>query len=299
MYPVVNTVTNEHQPRVSLHWRIAIVFIASMAIWLLIGQVANRLFGADYSRTGHVVRAVLTSLLVVPFIIWACRFLDRRPWGELGLTSIRTGWRPLLVGMVCWLIPAAIGTILCFALGWTQITPQAPVTEIVGFTLLLVVLVFLYEALPEELIFRGYFYRNLAEKMPVWVAVVVQAVLFTVFGFILAIVSDRLSPDRMLLFFAFGIVNGIFRAVTGSVWTSIGFHTVFQTAAQLMGDVGGYFAITNPDPLTVFAFGALPFGFGMTLLGMFYKHRTLWRSRESGVKTGSAFNPARLTSQVQ
>ncbi|AUH40317.1 hypothetical protein CXR04_08720 [Streptomyces sp. CMB-StM0423] len=43
---------------------------------------------------------------------------------------------------------------------------------------MLLVLVFLYEALPEELVFRGYLQRNLHTELPAGQAVVVQGVLF-------------------------------------------------------------------------------------------------------------------------
>ncbi len=45
---------------------------------------------------------------------------------------------------------------------------------------MLIVLVFLFEALPEELVFRGYMQGNLEQAIGHWGAVLAQAVLFSV-----------------------------------------------------------------------------------------------------------------------
>ena len=87
--------------RPSLFLRVAVVFLAADLVWLLVVEGLGPFFGPAYSdRVGHAIRAVLTSALAVPLVALARRYLDRRPWGGLRLTSLRLGWRPLLWGMV-------------------------------------------------------------------------------------------------------------------------------------------------------------------------------------------------------
>ena len=128
------------------------------------------------------------------------------------------------------MVAAGLGLTLTLALGWARIAVSTPDAGIVLLALYLPLLVFFYEALPEELIFRGYFYRNLASRYALWLAVVLQAVLFTLFG---AAVGAAGSVDRVILFFTFSIVLGILRVVTDSLWASIGFHLAFQWVTQL------------------------------------------------------------------
>lgn len=260
----------EGNPRLSLLWRIAIVLLVVSGVSLLIGSLADSFLGSDYSRSGHVFRAMLTSLIVIPFIFGVRYFLDQRSWDGLGLSRLTSAWYPLLIGMICWIVPATVGIITCVVLGWTQITLQEPIGNILLAGVVLFFLVFIYEALPEELIFRGYFYRNLADEMPRWLAVLGQAILFVLWG--LANGGTN-SIDRSLLFFVAAIILGILRVVTGSLWASIGFHLAFQTMAQLFGTVGNQFAISDPQILTLFAFGILPFATAIPLLNMFYKNR--------------------------
>jgi membrane protease YdiL (CAAX protease family) len=169
--------------RLGLFWRVVIVFLAVTLVWLVVVQGLGPFFGPAYSdRVGHIVRALLTSALVLPLIFLARRYLDRRSWEGLRLTSLRAGWRWLLFGMAFWLVAAGCGLVATLALGWVRISVSAPGTGILLLILYLPLLVFLYEALPEELVFRGYFYRNLSERFARWTAVLAQATLFTLWG---------------------------------------------------------------------------------------------------------------------
>lgn len=268
---------SDREPRLSLFWRMSLVWVAVTIVWLCIRLGVNAAFGSDYSRSSHIIRAVLTSLVIIPLILFARRFLDRRSWNGLTLSPLQMGWRPLLIGMICWLIPAFIGLALCLALGWSSITTSEPIGNILLLTLGLIFLVFIYEALPEELIFRGYFYRNLAAKFPRWLAVLMQALLFVLWGLAN---GGPISSDRSLLFFIAALILGVFRVMTGSVWASIGFHLAFQTVAQLFGSVGNQFDITHSQTLTLWAFGILPFTFSPMLLKRFYNATPNWREPE-------------------
>ena len=212
--------------RLNLFWRVAVVFLAVTLVWLFVTQGLGSFFGPAYSdRVGHAVRAVLTSALVVPLIFLARRYLDRRSWEGLRFTSLRTGWRWLLFGMVFWLVAAGLGLVVTVVLGWTRISLGTPSVGIQLLFLYLPVLVFLYEALPEELIFRGYLYRNLSARYARWVSVLAQATLFTLWG---AAIAAAGSVDRVVLFFTFSVALGILRVISGNLWATIGFHLAFQ-----------------------------------------------------------------------
>ncbi|WP_433554436.1 lysostaphin resistance A-like protein [Micromonospora zamorensis] len=261
------------RPRLALPWRVLVVSVGAVLVWLLLGALLD----GDYDRPTHVARAVLTTVLVVPLVVAARRLLDRRPWTGLGLPSLRTGWRRLLLGMACWLIPAAVGFALCLDFGWVEIRLRTSAAHALGVAALLVVLVFLYEALPEELVFRGYLQRNLATRLPAWQAILGQSVLFTLFGFL---VGAATSLDRLLLFFVFALLLGGFRVATGDIWAGIGFHVAFQTVAQLFGDVGAVFDVTGSDVLGLVAMGAIPFAFGWTAVQRLHRNRLSWQARE-------------------
>lgn len=218
--------------RLNLFGRVAVVFLAVTLVWLFVTQGLGSFFGPAYpDRVGHAVRAVLTSALVVPLIFLARRYLDRRSWEGLRFTSLRTGWRWLLFGMVFWLVAAGLGVVVTVALGWTRISLGTPSVGNLLLFLYLPVLVFLYEALPEELIFRGYLYRNLSARYARWVSVLAQAMLFTLWG---AAIGAAGSVDRVVLFFTFSVALGILRVISCNLWATIGFHLAFQWVTQLV-----------------------------------------------------------------
>lgn len=218
--------------RLNLFGRVAVVFLAVTLVWLFVTQGLGSFFGPAYpDRVGHAVRAVLTSALVVPLIFLARRYLDRRSWEGLRFTSLRTGWRWLLFGMVFWLVAVGLGLVVTVVLGWTRISLGTPSVGILLLFLYLPVLVFLYEALPEELIFRGYLYRNLSARYARWVSVLAQATLFTLWG---AAIGAAGSVDRVVLFFTFSVALGILRVISGNLWATIGFHLAFQWVTQLV-----------------------------------------------------------------
>ncbi|MGW4464292.1 CPBP family intramembrane glutamic endopeptidase [Micromonospora sp. NPDC004704] len=253
--------------RIGLGWRVLIVLVAGVVIWRSVYGVAEWIFGSGYDRAGHVFRAVAITALVVPMVVLARRFLDRRPWAGLRLAPPSQGWRPLLVGAAAYLVPLPIGLAVVLGLGWATLSVHASVGEVVLSAAGLLLLVLLYEALPEELIFRGYLYRNLVTAVPAWLAVCAQAVLFSLFG--LALGADA---GRAVIFLGFGFVLGLIRMVTGSLWAPIGFHLLFQTCAQLAGPDWDLVTVTNRETLEIAALGTIPIGLGAVAIRLLHRH---------------------------
>ncbi|WP_017572450.1 CPBP family intramembrane glutamic endopeptidase [Nocardiopsis halotolerans] len=274
--PSTTTPTGERRPHLLL--RIAAVMVATFLIWQLMGWISDRLPESPQGGPRHWVNALTVFVLAVPMVWLARRYLDRRPWGGLLLTGPRRGWAPFLAGAASWLLPGMAGLVAAVLLGWVDITANRPLPETVAAVAVLVVLVLLFEAVPEELIFRGYLFRNLNTVMSGWLAVLAQAALFTVFGLALWIPEAGwgVLSERLPLFLGMGVVLGCVRLVTGNVWACVGFHVAFQTVAQ---------ALLNGDLFTVGdAWGlliplVLPFVFGAMLAALFTRDEGTWRGR--------------------
>lgn len=220
--------------RAPLAVRIAVVFAACLGIWALLNWLNTTIYGGELTIPVRLMNAALISGLAIPMVVLARAYLDRRPWAGLGLQPVRDAWRPLLIGIAAFAVPSALGLGVALSTGWVTLQAQVPMTHILGWAAALVVLVFFFEALPEELIFRGYLQRNLATVLPPWVAAIAQALLFTIFGTALWVATEGwgVLAERGTLFLGMGIVIGLLRIQTGSVWTPIGFHLAFQVLAQ-------------------------------------------------------------------
>ena len=262
--------------RLSLIWRILIVFLAASIIWWISGGVHDWVgVEGEYDRTAHIISALLIFSLVLPMVIIARKHLDKRSWLGLRLTSFKEGWKPFVFGALSYLIPSLLGIIIFVMFGWTTIDFQASFGEFLFAVIVLMILVFMYEALPEELIFRGYFYRNLNHALAKWKAVLAQSGLFVLFALIIGAAP---SFDRIVFFFAIGIVIGMVRVTTGNVWSAVGFHLAFQTMQQMFGNpYNQELTSTTPALMETIILGIIPFSFAFVTLKLFVKKEPDWK----------------------
>ncbi len=261
--------------------RICLVWIALLAIFLGLNQLASQLFGADYSVPRHVFSAVLTSLLVVPLIVMVQRRFDREPLTNLGLALDGSAIKPFIIGVLAWFAPFLLGLGICLALGLVQIEATASWVEILAFIPLLIALVFLLEALPEELAFRGYMQTNLGKILEPWLAVIIQSALFGSWGVALwLITSGGIDVAHASMFYVMAAILGVVRLITGSVWTCIGAHLAFQSCAQLLLNAErGYFIIEGEMWLQIIALGMVPFSLMIPIVERFYRDRVNWSAK--------------------
>lgn len=256
--------TADPPSRAAVSAGILLVFAAVTGWWMLLIDGVGAVLGSEYTRGGHIVRAVGATLFVIPLITLMLRFPVRLRWSDLGLTGWRVGWKKFVSGAACWSVPALLTLVALLGAGWAELTVRASVAEIAVALLGLTALVLLYEAIPEELVFRGYFFAVLAGRFaPVWAALG-QAALFTAWG---ALNGGQISVDRTVLFALFATVLGALRAVTGSLWACMGFHTAFQVTAQFFGGSWTQMELHDPDlTVTAVAFVAAPFASTAVLL---------------------------------
>jgi membrane protease YdiL (CAAX protease family) len=237
--------------------RIAAAFVLACVIWLLVQAIATGVFGPDYSYGSHILRAILTCLIVLVSLAVLLRW-DRTRASNYGIGRDAGMLRGIAIGAVSYLLPLLLAAtvVLLFNLARIEVTGNG--LQIVGEGLAILVLVLLYEAIPEELIFRGYLFRVLAERLPGWATVLAQALLFCAFG---AAIGAATNIDRLLLFFFFSISLGYLRQVTGTVFATIGFHAVFQLFSQwLLGEQWPALSLVDPNEwFALAALGLAPF----------------------------------------
>ncbi|WP_304452061.1 CPBP family intramembrane glutamic endopeptidase [Nocardiopsis sp. YSL2] len=274
-----DTEVRAHARRPPLVVRVVAVTVAAFLIWQVVGWVDSLFPGEGTTTLNHTANAVAAFALVLPAVWLARRYLDRRSWRGLRLTGLREGWRPFLVGAAAWALPGTAGIALCVAVGWSAFALPASGSDAMAGLLLLPVLVLLFKAVPEELIFRGYLFRNLNAALGAWLAVGIQAVLFALWGSAIWVVDGGwgVLAERLPLFLGMGVVLGCLRVLTGNVWACVGFHLVFQTVAQALLN-GRYLEVQGADTLTAVAF-LLPFLLGVPTAMLLTRTTGRWAER--------------------
>jgi len=233
----------EAEPRLGTAERIGIVWLLFGLGFVAIGMfhwvgLAPRL-PFDAAR---LIRALLAGVFGVSLVAWACRRLDRRSPGSLGFRFDRTDFQAFAIGAGLWAGLAGVGLAVGTGIGLIEVSLVPPTLRFVGLLALQALLVLAYEAIPEEVVMRGYIFTNLAERTPVWVAALGQAVLFSLWAFLIVAILQWMGAeawaagrDRLILFFTFGLTLVLLRLWTGSLGASIGFHFAFQVFMQLLG----------------------------------------------------------------
>lgn len=268
--------------RLPVALRVGAVAVGALVVWLAITSVSTAVWGEETTLARHVASALAALVLGVLLVVVARRRLDRRPLATLGLTTGTAALRDLAYGALSWLLPAAIGLTVALSAGWLEITVHATAAETVTAVLLVACLVLVYEAVPEELVFRGYIYRNLAAVLAPWLAVAAQALIFAAFGTILWVVTSGwgVLAERLVLFTGMALVVGCIRLISGSVWGAVGWHLAFQTVMQLA--VGGRYLEVSISSGAVFtvATAVVAFATSATVAGFLWSGPQSWTEPE-------------------
>ncbi len=262
--------------------RVSVVVVGAVLGWLGIAWLGSRLWGEESSLLRHAASAVLAFAVAGVLVVGARRLRDRRPLRTLGLGGGGGAVRDLLLGALTWLLPAAVGFGVVTAAGWLRVEVAGSLAGVVGVVALLVVLVLVYEAVPEELLFRGYVHRNLTGALAPWLAVLVQSVLFTAFGTALWVATEGWGVllDRSLLFLGMGVVTGCVRLISGSVWATVGWHLAFQVVMQLALS-GQYLAVSLSDEgVFLLATAVAAFVASPTIAGLLWRGPQNWSRPE-------------------
>lgn len=240
----------------STAWRIALVMLPLGAgltvVDALLGDARD--LSAPMTLALRIAAGVAISALSLGVIVLLVHVADGQRMGDAGLTSPRAGWRLAGWGALLWTFPAA-ATFGVLGLLGAPLTVTVPGPDLARTVLLLLLAVLVAEAIPEEAVFRGYVMHALGTVARGWWVIIAQALLFTLFG---ALLRQSWNPVDLSLFLAMGIGFGWLRLLTGSVWMSIGFHTAFQTGAQLVLTHEGL-AYAGGAGTAMLALGMVPF----------------------------------------
>ena len=217
-------------------WRLLCLLVLSVAAQMAAHGFLRQKFMLPTLWAGLIAMFLMGCALAL-----AVRFLDRRPWRDLGFRAGRTWWRELGLGLAISFALVASIFVAQWALGWIRITGFISGVDEwrrVGGVALLMTGVGFYE----EAVFRGFLLRNLAEgisgrliqpKTGLFIGWILSSVLFA-----LAHSSNpnvSLAGEINILWL--GAVLALPFLITGSMAISIGLHIGWNFS------VGGIFGL--------------------------------------------------------
>jgi membrane protease YdiL (CAAX protease family) len=222
---------DERRPRAL--WRL----LLQLVLFLLVSLVFAS-FGTLLPQTPLLAWVGQVGILVVAvFTVWvACRGLDLRPFADLGLHLNRAWWIDLVAGLVLGALLMSALFVVTVAAGWVEVhATLARSGAIRPFPLALFLLFVNHVAVGvgEEVFFRGYQLRNIAEGLncrwiaprgALWIAVLLTALIFAT--------AHTNQANTPLLSWTNLTIAGLMLAVpvvyTGRLALPIGFHVAWN-----------------------------------------------------------------------
>ena len=208
------------EPRLRAGWRLLIQML--MAGFLLLLEIfafafANLWLHWHLSDIGLLIVGTFFQLVAITgSILIARRWLDHRPFLELGLHPDSDTALDILRGLSMASIMLLIPFTVLYSLGWLQITGHG---QDYG-QALLYLLLFVVIGFQEELLCRGYILRTIQSGSSLFPAVWYSAFIFAILhGF-----NPGANGQAMLGIFAAGLLLGWAAVRTGKLWLSIGIH---------------------------------------------------------------------------
>lgn len=167
--------------------------------------------------------------LVLGFLLVPMAIVAQRGASGIGQILGRLGVRRVAVGTALKWMAASVGAYFLFAaLYSTLITPpeQEDIADSFGPVPVQILLVVLGAAIAEELLFRGFLFGGLREKLPRWVAALIAG---AIFGALHALTGISAVPPLI----AFGVILCLLYEKTGSIVPGIILHLLNNSVALL------------------------------------------------------------------
>jgi uncharacterized protein len=225
--------TQDH--RLALVWRL----LSYLFLFLVVNLVANvaRVVLESVGVPSVIGRLVFTLLYIsgtLGLTYVYRRFIDRRSWQGIALPPLHKHLRDITVGVVFAILMVALVFGLESTAGWIQVVGSEGGTG--ALTLLIdSLLISLAFGVCEEISMRGYLFQNLGEGRPIWMATLVTGVIFGVFHLLGGVGFDVPGLSFFLLILLLNVFLVLTRLLTRSLWLAIGFHTVFDWMAIVVG----------------------------------------------------------------
>ncbi|HBB88568.1 MAG TPA: hypothetical protein DC047_13230 [Blastocatellia bacterium] len=238
-------------------WRVVIFIVVYVALLFLLSTVTRVGYAvglqiAPGRNLGRFTEDLIFRLILGVAALLAgylCnRWLEGLPWRAFGLTRHAGWWRDFIIGSLIGVVSLALATAIAAAGGGLRFTasPRTMLLQVVQ-TLLMSAVLFIFAALAEEALFRGYPLQTLTRARLAWLAVLLTSVPFA---------TVHLQNPNVVKGFTFinTALAGVWLAVaylrTRSLWLPLGVHWAWNWAlGSLFGlPVSGITSIA-PNPL--------------------------------------------------
>ncbi|KKC30495.1 metal-dependent membrane protease [Caldanaerobacter subterraneus subsp. pacificus DSM 12653] len=214
-------------------WKITILIAGTFVITLLLSFLAFFIIGLIGGYLKYTAQKLYLLLMVgeerfylfttisflstVIMITLMLKFIDKKKFKDIGFTSLKYGYKNLIVGFLIGAFSIAIIVLILYILGAVTIERNSNIS---AYYLLWGMYAFILVGLEEELMSRGYFINALNQMERPWVSVLISSIIFS----LMHILNPNIVFLGLLNIFLIGVLFSYMYLKTGNLWMPIGYH---------------------------------------------------------------------------
>ncbi|MBA2559708.1 MAG: CPBP family intramembrane metalloprotease, partial [Propionibacteriales bacterium] len=227
---------NHQEARLRASWRVLVIVVAASVVSTLLGGPGRRLLSERFPYVYASLIESLALVVLVAVILWlAARWLDRRRFADYGFHLGREWWLDLVFGLILGLVLVGGAYVLLLGTGWLRVAETFVSPQGLPFVaaMLADVLIVVGIAGWEEMVFRGYLVKNVAEGLSggvlgaKWGTVVAVLIPGAFFGWLHA-TSANATVLSVVNVAIFGILFGVAYVLTGELALPLGLHLAWD-----------------------------------------------------------------------
>lgn len=280
-------ITSKYKTNILISWLIGFIALAA-AGWL----GSNLRAELDFGYTSSMLIQAATMSGIIGLGIWFLRTQRKLNVAyKIGLGTPVKAFVQFLSGMGILLLPVLLSILAVVIFGWGEVNfnwdAGASNSVLIG-----LLIVFTFEAFPEELLFRGYLFSTLNVRFKKWQAALLTVGLFVLLPILLTPFqqyvlgmetnvggNQNVQLGYVIILILFGSFVQYLRVLTNTIWTGIGFHLMFVFMNRLIGtdsnSVIQFSGMTDEGPLKFIYGGSILLIFALLILYPIIKKRSL------------------------
>lgn len=167
------------------------------------------------------VMSLFTNIVMILVVFGFCKLIQKRNPVTLGFT--RKGViKDYLIGIAAGFLVFSAAVLICVLTGALRLEGFAETFGIGMFVLF--VLGFMIQGMAEEVLCRGYFMVSVGRRNPMWVAILLNALVFAA----LHLLNSGISALAFINLVLYGVFASLYFIKGGNIWGAGAFHSMWN-----------------------------------------------------------------------
>lgn len=223
-------------------WKILLVFLLSYALMFGLSMLIGIIMGivllikgngdylinfnlestAEYELIFQITTSISNILLIIScIIIW--KLFEKKKINKMGITSIKKGYKELVIGLVLGAITMSIVAIIIIAIGNVKLINPISKPQI-SISLLYGLIGFIFVGFGEEILSRGYIMSVLKQTRNKWFILIGPALIFAA----LHLGNNGIDVLSFINLFLVGVLFAYMFMKSKNIWMPIGYHITWN-----------------------------------------------------------------------